>query len=154
MYELWLFLHVLGAIVAFGFGFYSPIYGMAMRREPEHFNWFLRASARVSRGILIPVAISMAVTGTLLVGSTGGMRRFEELWLMVSLVLYVIALGIVLLGQRPISSRVIALTATPPAPAGAPAELPALVRKLQIYGMVVLALVIVIVALMVWKPVL
>jgi uncharacterized membrane protein len=157
MYELWLFLHVLGAIAAFGFGFYSPIYGMATRREPEHLNWFLRASARVSRGILIPVAISMAVTGTLLVASTGGMRRFEELWLMVSLLLYVIALGIILIGQRPITSRVIALTATPPsagAPPGVSAELPALVRKLQVYGMVVLALVIVIVALMVWKPVL
>ena len=27
MFQLWLFLHILGAIVAFGFGFYAPIYG-------------------------------------------------------------------------------------------------------------------------------
>ena len=27
MFQLWLFLHILGAIVAFGFGFYAPVYG-------------------------------------------------------------------------------------------------------------------------------
>ena len=121
MYELWLFLHVLGAIVAFGFGFYAPVYGAALAREPQHGNWYLRTSKRVSDMILIPVAISMAITGTLLVASTGGMRRFEELWLTVAVVLYVIALLIVFLGQRPGIKRVIELTSTPlPGPAARP----------------------------------
>ena len=154
MYELWLFLHILGAIAAFGFGFCAPIFGSAAAREPEHGNWYLRASKRVSNGVLIPVAISMAITGTLLVVETGGMRRFEQLWLTISLVLYVVALGIIFLAQRPALAKVIELTSGPPAPAGPPAEVPALLRRLRLLGYVLLLLVIAIVALMVWKPVL
>lgn len=153
MYELWLFLHLLGAIVAFGFGFYAPIFGMAAAAEPQHGNWFMRAAKRISNIVIVPFAISMFITGTLLVTTTtGGMRRFEELWLAVSLVLYVIALLILFLLQRPALDRVIALTAGPPGPGGLPAELGEHVRKMQIYGMILLALTIAIVALMVWKP--
>jgi uncharacterized membrane protein len=154
MYELWLFLHVLGAIVAFGFGFYAPVFGAAAAREPQHGNWYMRASKRVSDMILIPVAISMFITGTLLVVETGGFRRFEELWLAISLVLYVIALLIVFLGQRPGLRKVIELTSAPPGSSGAPAEVPALLARLRLFGFVLLALVIAIVALMVWKPLL
>jgi hypothetical protein len=39
-------------------------------------------------------------------------------------------------------------------PAGPPAEVPALLRRLRLLGYVLLVLVIAIVALMVWKPVL
>jgi uncharacterized membrane protein len=152
MYELWLFLHILGAIVAFGFGFYAPVYGASLAREPQHGNWYLRTSKRVSDMILIPVAISMAITGTLLVVSTGGMRRFEELWLTIAVVLYVIALLVVFLGQRRGVKRVIELTSAPPGPGGPPAEVPGLLGRLRLYGLVLLGLVLAITALMVWKP--
>jgi uncharacterized membrane protein len=154
MLQLWLFLHILGAIAAFGFGFYAPVFGMAAAREPQHGNWYMRASKRVSNAVIVPVAISMFITGTLLVIETGGMRRFEELWLAVALVLYVISLLIVFLLQRPALNKVIAMTEQPPGPEGPPAELAENVRKMQLYGMVLLLLTIVIVALMVWKPVL
>jgi len=152
MFELWLFLHILGAIVAFGFGFYAPIYGAASAKEPQHANWYLRASKRVSSGILIPVAISMVVTGTLLVVETGGMDRFKELWLGLGLVLYVIALSIVIMLQRPVINKLIALSSQPPGPDGPSPEMPGLVKKLQLYGVILVALVITIVALMVAKP--
>jgi uncharacterized membrane protein len=154
MYELWLYLHILGAIVAFGFGFYAPVYGAALAQEPQHGPWYLRTSKRVSDMILIPVAVSMAITGTLLVSSTGGMTRFQELWLTVAVILYIIALLVVFLGQRPGVKRVIELTSTPPGQGGPPAEVPVLLRRLRLYGFVLLGLVLVIVALMVWKPVL
>ena len=154
MFQLWLFLHILGAIVAFGFGFYAPAFGMMVAKEPQHGNWYMRAAKRLSNVILIPVAISMAITGTLLVVETGGMRRFEELWLAIAVILYVIALLVVFMLQRPALNRVIALTAEPPGPEGPPAELAENVRKMQIYGMVLLVLTLAIVALMVWKPVL
>jgi uncharacterized membrane protein len=154
MYELWLFLHILGAIAAFGFGFYAPVFGMATAREPQHGNWYMRASKRVSNAVLIPVAISMFITGTLLVMERGGMRRFEELWLSVALLLYITALLIVFLLQRPALDKVIALTEQPPGPGGPPVGLAENVRKMQRYGMILLVLTIAIVALMVWKPVL
>jgi uncharacterized membrane protein len=152
MFQLWLFLHILGAIVAFGFGFYAPIYGAMVAREPQHGNWYLRASKRVSDVIIIPVAISMAITGTLLVVSSGGMQRFQEPWLAVSIVLYVIALLIVFLLQRPAIGKVLALTSTPPGPGGPPPEVPVLLSRVRSYGVVLLVLVIAIVALMVAKP--
>lgn len=154
MFHLWLFLHILGAIVAFGFGFYAPIFGMATAQEPQHGNWYMRAAKRLSNVVIVPFAISMFITGTLLVIETGGMRRFEELWLAVALILYVIALLIVFLLQRPALNKIIALTAAPPGPEGPPAELAENVRKMQLYGGVLLVLTIAIVALMVWKPVL
>lgn len=152
MYQLWLFLHILGAIAAFGFGFYAPIFGRASASEPQHGNWYLRAAKRVSNVVIVPVAITMFITGTLLVMDSGGMERFQELWLAVSLLLYVIALLIVFLVQRPVLNKVIELTSQPPGPEGPSQELPALVRRMQLAGVALLVLIIVIVALMVWKP--
>lgn len=152
MFQLFLFLHILGAIVAFGFGFYAPIFGMMVAKEPQHGNWYMRSAKRLSNVVIVPVAISMVITGTLLVVETGGMRRFEELWLSLSLVLYVIALLIVFLGQRPALNRLIAATSEPPGPDGPPAGVADDVRKMQLYGLILLILITSIVALMVWKP--
>lgn len=152
MYQLWLFLHVLGAIAAFGYGFYAPIFGRASAAEPQHGNWYLRAAKRVSSGVLLPVALTMFVTGVLLVVETGGFRRFEELWLALSLLIYVAALAIIFLLQRPTLNKVIELTSAPPGPSGPPAEVPELLRRLQIYGVLLLLATVAIVALMVWKP--
>jgi uncharacterized membrane protein len=154
MLQLFLFLHILGAIAAFGFGFYAPIFGMMTAKEPQHGNWYMRAAKRLSNVVIVPVAISMFITGTLLVIESGGMRRFEELWLSVSLVLYVIALLVVFLLQRPALDRIIALTSEPPGPEGPPAALKEDIRKMQLYGVILLILTVSIVALMVWKPVL
>ena len=152
MLQLWLFLHILGAIVAFGFGFYAPVFGMMAAKEPQHGNWYMRTAKRLSNVVLVPVAISMFITGTLLVVETGGMRRFEELWLALALILYVISLLIVFLAQRPALNKIIALTSQPPGPEGPPPELAENIRKMQLYGGILLVLTIAIVALMVWKP--
>lgn len=152
MYSLWLFLHVLGAIVAFGFAFYAPIFGAMVAKEPQHGNWFLRAAKRVSDILVIPVAVSMSITGVLLVTQTGGFKRFGELWLAVALILYVIALLVVFLLQRPTLKRVIALTSEPAGTGGPPAEVPVLLGRMRLYGGITLLLIIAIVALMVAKP--
>ena len=154
MYELWLFLHVLGAIVAFGYGFYAPIFGAATAREPQHSNWYVRVSRQLSDYVITPFVISLFITGVLLAASTGGMRRFEELWLALSVVLYVIALLIVFLQQRPTVGKIIALTSGPPGPDGPPPELHGLVARTKRNGMILLVLTIAVLALMIWKPVL
>ena len=69
-----------------------------------------------------------------------------------AIVLYVVALLIVFLRQRPTISKVIALTSAPPGPAGPPPEVPALLSRMRLYGIVLLILIIAIVALMVAKP--
>lgn len=152
MLQFWLFLHILGAIAAFGFGFYAPIYGMMSAKEPQHGNWFLRATKRVSDVILVPVALSMVITGTLMVLETGGLRRFEELWLSLALIIYIGALLVVFLLQRPTLNKLIELTAAPPGPDGPSPEVPRLGARLRLYGMVLLVAVIAILLLMVYKP--
>ena len=154
MLQLWLFLHILGAIIAFGFGFTAPIFGRMAASEPQHGNWYLRSVKKVSDYIIIPVALSMAVTGYLLVMETGGVDRFKELWLALGIAIYVVALLVVFLVQRRDVKKVISLTSGPPGPDGPPAEVPALLARLKMVGMGLGIAVVVIVALMVFKPVL
>ena len=150
LFFLWMFLHILGAIAAFGFGFYAPIFGMASAKEPQHGNWYLRAAKRLSNVIIIPFALLMFITGALLVEA--GATEWSARWLSTAMLLYVIALGIVFIGQRPTLNKLIALTSEPPGPDGPDPQVPGLVRRMQIYGILLLLLSIVILALMVWKP--
>jgi uncharacterized BrkB/YihY/UPF0761 family membrane protein len=155
MYDLWLFLHVLGAIAAFGYGFASPIIGSMASREPQHANWSLRASQRVTDLLVLPVAVSLFVTGTLLVVETGGFKRFQEAWLAIAFVIYVLAILAILFVQRPATSRVIALTSDTvgaQAAGAAEAEVERLLRRTRMTGMALGVAVVVIVALMVYRP--
>lgn len=152
MFQLWLSLHILGAIGAFGFGFAAPLFGSALSKEPQHGNWYLRAVKRVSDVLIVPLALSMAVTGTLLVMETGGLRRFGELWLALAVVVYVGALAAVFLVQRPALARVIELTSAPPGPGGPPPEVPLLVGRLKLVGIGLVVAITTIVVLMVFKP--
>ena len=149
-FQLWMFLHILGAIAAFGYGFYAPIFGMASAKEPQHSNWFSRASKRLSNVIIMPFAISMFITGALLV-ETGGWE-WSSRWLSVAMALYVVALIIVFGLQRPALNKVIALSTNPPGPEGPDPELVKNVGRMKIYGVILLLLTLAILALMVWKP--
>jgi uncharacterized membrane protein len=150
VFHLLLFLHVLGAIAAFGFGFTAPVFGSMLAKEPQHGAWYIRAVKRVSDRVIVPAALSMAVTGVGLVLVTN--RRFEELWLAVSIVIYVGALLAVFLVQRPALNRMIALTSTPPGPEGPPPELRMLSARLRRIGIGLTVAVTVIVLLMIWQP--
>ena len=150
MFQLWMFLHILGAIAAFGYGFYAPIFGMASAKEPQHSHWFTKAAKRVSNYIIWPFAILMFITGAMLV-QTGG-TEWSARWLSVAMLLYFVALGLVFFVQRPAINNIIALTEQPPGPEGPPAELKASVRRTQLTGAALLVLTLTILALMVWKP--
>ncbi len=148
LFPLWLFLHVLGAVVAFGFGFTAPVIARQAMADPQHIGFWLRASKRVGDTILLPATLSMFVTGILLVLSRmSGIER--QAWMVISLVLYFVALGLVFAVQRPTLRRLISATAAggPPAP-----ETLALARKLKMTGYLLSLFTIVILFLMVVKP--
>ena len=150
MFQLWMFLHILGAIAAFGYGFYAPIFGAASAREPQHGHWFTKAAKRVTNIIILPFAILMFFTGAALVQV--GATEWSDRWLSVAMLLYFISLGIVFLVQRPAVNKIIALTEQPPGPDGPPAELRSAVRRTQLAGVALLVLMLAVLALMVWKP--
>lgn len=163
MFEIFpflLFLHVLGAIIAFGPTFAFSIIGAMGGAEPQHANFATRVSHRIGDVLVEPFAISMGVTGALMIWAAeipfldATMR-----WLQVAIVLYLLALGLALFVSRPNVKRIIALSGgeggAPPAspPAGPPPpELMQAVGTVQRIGMILIVLLVTIVFLMTVKP--
>ena len=154
-----LFLHILGAIIAFGPGFALAIIGAAAGREPQHGNFVLRASSVIARRMIVPLALLQGITGLGLV-LTEGTELLTRGWLLLAIALYALALYIAIGLNLPNLRRLIEMT-TPPAggpPAGGPpagGPPPELVQRFaraRQYGMAMSGLVVVIVFLMVVKP--
>ena len=154
-----LFLHIVGAIIAFGPGFALAIFGAAAGREPQHANFTLRASSVIARRLIVPLAILQGITGLGLV-LIEGTELLTRGWLLLAIVLYAIALFIAIGLNLPNLRRLIEMTTPPPGgppaggpPAGGPPpELVDRVAKSRQYGMAMSGLVVVIVFLMVVKP--
>ena len=152
-----LFLHVLGAIVAFGPSFLAfPAIGAMGGKEPMHGNFALRVSEVIAKRVW-PLALIQGVTGVLLI-IVGNFDLTKALWLDVAIVLYLGALAFSYFRQTPTLEKLIKLSSTPPpaapgaAPSGPPPAFMALVKQLQQGGMILGLLVVVIVFLMVTKP--
>ena len=146
------FLHVLGAIIAFGPGFAFAIMGSMAGKEPQHANFSIRQTEAISTRLVYPLAIFQGVTGVLIILSVS-YPVMSSPWLVVAIVLYIIALTYSLAIQRVAVHRLVELTSTPPAPGSAPnPEIPAAVQRVQRGGMILGVLVVIIVFLMVVKP--
>jgi hypothetical protein len=150
-----LFLHVLGAIVAFGPTFAFPFIGAMGGAEREHGNFATRVSHTIASRLVYPIGITLPITGAGMILVRGiNLADRANWWLGIAIVLYAIAYGYSFFVQRGIIDRVIELTSGPP-PAGAtgpPPELPGLVKQIQRGGMVLSVLLVSIVFLMVVKP--
>jgi hypothetical protein len=156
LYQVFIFLHVLGAIAAFGPGFAAMVVGPMVAKEPQHGNFYARTQLLTSKRLVTPVALSMAVTGILILltipGGYGGVVG-SRLWLPVAVVLYIVAVVFAFAWQAPAGQKLVDLTSTPPAPGTPPnPEIPATAGKLRIGGIVLTLLVVVILFLMVTKP--
>lgn len=154
-----LFLHVGGAILAFGPTFTFPILGPMAGREPQHVNFALRFQLRVATRLIVPLALFQGVTGLLLVWKIS----FDLLtrgWLLVGIALYLVALVVTIGIGLPTIRKLIELTSGPPPtpppgaapPSGPPPHVAALVKRGRQVGMIQAVLIILIVFLMVTKP--
>lgn len=150
-----LFLHALGAILAFGPTFAYSIMGAMAGREPQHANFSARQTAAIGNKLVYPLAIIQGVTGILLILAAQIDLKAAP-WLAIGIVLYLIALVYALTVQRNALHHLIELTSTPPPPGTPPGppppEVPATVRKIQRGGMLLGLLIVVIVFMMVVKP--
>jgi Predicted integral membrane protein (DUF2269) len=177
LFPLLVFVHVLGAIIAFGPTFSFPIIGAMGGKERMHANFATRVSERISEVQVVPLAIFQGITGLGLI-YFGNIDLFKSTWLLVAIVLYLIAIGYAIFVQKPIVMKVIAMTggtpapgAVPAPPAGAPAggapaggspaggppaggpppELMATIKRVQRGGALLAVLIVAIVFLMVTK---
>ena len=62
-------------------------------REPQHANFAVRFQSRVSRRLVVPLAVFQGITGLLIVWRTQ-INILDTTWLLVSIVLYIAALAI------------------------------------------------------------
>ena len=161
--SLFLFLHVMGAIITFGPTFVFPIIAAQSQKDPRHGHFGAVVSEIVERRIILPGAIVQGITGLVLVFLIGvDFTNPAWRWLILGIVLYLIAIAISIFYQAPAVARLVELTAAagpppaggPPAgaPSGPPPELVATGQKLQRGGQVLGLLLIAIVILMVTKP--
>lgn len=159
LFPWFLFAHVLGAIIAFGPTFSSPIIGRMGAAERAHGNFAMRLSRQLARVQILPLAIVQGITGIGLV-ITGNIDVLKLPWLMIAIVLYLIAIGFAIFVQTPRAKRIIEMTTPPPdappssgPPAGGPPPgLAAEIAKIKMGGTLLIALVSSIVFLMVVKP--
>jgi hypothetical protein len=150
-----LFLHVLGAIVAFGPTFAFPFIGAMGGGEPQHANFAMRVSHALSHKLVYPIGITLPVTGAgmMLVRGINPLDR-GSWWLAVAIVLYAGTYGYAYFFQSKLVARVLEITSTPPPPgaSGPPPELPPIVARIQRGGKVMTILLLTIIFLMVVKP--
>lgn len=155
-----LFLHVLGAVIAFGPAFSFSIIGAMGAADQTHASFATRVSHAISTKRVLPFALSMPVTGIGLIWAAGiDVFSRDSRWLALGIVLYIVLLTFALTVQIPTTQRIIDMTSGPPpetppgsAPSGPPPALMALILRVQRGGAFLGAMIGVIVFLMVVKP--
>jgi len=161
MLQLFLVLHVLGAIAVFGPTFAFPLISRQAAMSPQNGHFAAVVMDLIERRIVIPGAIVQGITGVALILITGWYPNAGTyLWLSVSIVLYLIAVLYAIFVQAPAAEKMVKLTAggppagAPPAgaPSGPPPEVAATAQRLARGGMFLTVLIVLIVILMVTKP--
>jgi hypothetical protein len=154
---IFLYLHVGGAIAAFGPTIALPFIAAKAAQEPMHGNFALRVSEVIVSRVVEPGAGFVFLMGVGLIW-TRGWNPFTTLWLGLAIILFLITLGFSLFVQAPVLKRMIAMTSGPPpapvegAPAGPPPEFVALSKRAALGGQFMLLMLFSILFLMVFKP--
>ena len=150
-----LFLHVLGAIVAFGPTFSFSIIGAMGGAEPQHANFATRITEALTSRRVLPIGITLPITGLAII-AVRQINPFDRpwWWLALAIVLYIVVYSYGFFVQSKNVRRVLEITSSPPPPgaSGPPPELMALVRRIQLGGIGMGILLVSIVFLMVVKP--
>ncbi len=84
-------IHILTAIVAFGPSFAFPLISRLAAQEPQHGLFAIRLVDLIERRMILPAALTMPVSGGLLVWSEG-IDLLGTHWLLAAITLYVVAI--------------------------------------------------------------
>jgi hypothetical protein len=162
MIQLFLVLHVLGAIAVFGPTFVFPLISRQAAMSPQNGHFAAVIMDLIERRVVIPGAIVQGITGVILIVLTEWYPNGTTyLWLSVAIALYLVAVLYAIFVQAPAAEKMVKLTAggppsgTPPAgaAAGPPPEVAATAQRLARGGMFLTVMIVLIVILMVTKPV-
>jgi len=84
-------IHVVTAIVAFGPNFAMPIIARMAAQEPQHGLFALRLTERLERRLVIPLALTMPISGGAL-ALAEGIDPVVTHWLGAAILLYIVAM--------------------------------------------------------------
>jgi uncharacterized membrane protein len=154
---VFLFLHVMGAIAAFGPSFVLPIIAGQSRKMPSGTLFGLKLTDVIERRLIIPLGLFQALTGIGLIW-TVGFDLTATHWLATGIILYVVAITFAIFIQaRTVESMIHVVEAmpaltpgTPPGPP--PPEFFALGKRAQNGGIFLTVLLVLIVFFMAVKP--
>lgn len=140
-------LHIFFAIVAVGFNISYSVWQARAAREPQHMGYALRGIKFMDDRIANPAYVGLAVVGVILVFI--GPYEFEQLWIAVSIGLYLALVVIGLFLYTPTLRNQIAAYES-----GGPesSEFTTLGSRGRLIGMVLGLIVVTIIILMVVKP--
>src|SRR5687768_10896665 len=150
---LFLYLHISGVIIAFGPSIAFPFIAAKAAKEPMHGNFALRVSEWITEKVVEPGAVFVFLMGVGLI-ITKGYNPLVQLWVGVSIVLFLITLVFANFVQLRTVKKMVALTSQPPPPgaAGPPPEFVALSSRAARGGMFMTVMLFTILALMIVKP--
>ena len=160
MLQLFLFLHVIGAIAVFGPTFIFPVIASQAQKSPQNGPFAAALNEYIERRIVLPGAVVQGITGVALILILGAdLTSSSYRWLVGGIALYLVAISFAAFVQARNAEKLVHLTAggpppgPPPAvPAGPPPEVAATIKALQRGGMLLTVLIVLIVVLMVVKP--
>ena len=92
---LFLTIHILTAIVAFGPNFGMPFIALMAAKEPQHGLFALRLTERITKRLVLPLALTMPISGGLLVWSES-IDLAQTHWLLLAIGLYVVVVAFAL----------------------------------------------------------
>ncbi len=101
-------IHILTAIVAFGPTFAFPLMARMAASQPQHSLFVLHLTERIEKRMTIPLALTMPVSGGLLVWAEG-IEVSSAGWLVLAIVLYLVAMTYAVLVQVRSIDRMIEL---------------------------------------------
>jgi hypothetical protein len=160
LYKLLLVLHILSAIVGLGAVMLNGLYAAQMQKwQGPPARAIGEANLAVS-SVAEYVIYTIPIWGILLVlASEDDIIEFSQTWVWLSLLLFIIAIGIshsvMFPGAKKINALMAEMEQGPPPVGGAPpqvAQIQALGQRQAIGGAVLNVIAVVILVLMIWKP--
>lgn len=159
-YKIVFVLHILSLIFGFGPFVLNGLYGAQAKKRPG-VGGLAIGEATFEVGKVAQIVIyTVPIWGIGLLGMSDGVWEFSQLWVWLSLVLYVVAVGISHAVMKPSAKRMNVLAAEMVNAGGPPAggpppqvvEMEGIGKKLAVGGTVLNLLLVTILVLMVFKP--
>jgi len=147
LFTLIKFLHIMLAIIAFGFNATYALWITRAQRSPEHLDFALRGVKMLDDYFANPAYLLLLVTGLSMVFLAG--YQLSTFWLLSALVLWLIAIGLGYGVYTPTLSRQIRVLAQSGPDSN---EFRTLSTRGTVVGIILAVLVLLILIMMVFKP--